>query len=345
MQTRRSRRGGAVAAAIPKHCWHGFCAKQGNREYMEDRCCCLTPLPGVSNADCCLFGVYDGHGGDEAAEFCSKNIAQFLVRNSKFRKNPQDALVKAYEKADKKFCAIATKKDIGAGTTAVTALVFADKIIIANTGDSRAIMVRRGGASAITEDHNPGLPRETERIKALGGSVVDDEGCFRVEGVLGVSRAIGDHYLKPYVTCAPDIYELKRTQDDLFLVMASDGLWEDLVANDCMSILKQELQNGKTLETSATAMVDLALKRGSDDNICVVVVDLRDPKTKGNDGFQPNNTKKRKADAEASPTSSSEEGSALERTQSTAGRAVIAAKIQEHKQKRQRRSQRGSKKR
>lgn len=68
---------------------------------MEDRQCCIAPLPGVANADCCMFGVYDGHGGDEAAEFCSKNISQLLVRDSKFQKKPEDALLKAYEKADK----------------------------------------------------------------------------------------------------------------------------------------------------------------------------------------------------------------------------------------------------
>ena len=50
--------------------------------------------------------------------------------------------------------------------------------------------------------------------------MINDEGCFRVQGVLGVSRAIGDHYLKPYVTFTPDIYRLKRTKDDLFLVLA-----------------------------------------------------------------------------------------------------------------------------
>ena len=67
---------------------------------MEDRHCAVAPLPGVTNSDCFLFGVYDGHGGDEASEFCAKNISQLLVRNSKFRNNPKDALVKAYEKLD-----------------------------------------------------------------------------------------------------------------------------------------------------------------------------------------------------------------------------------------------------
>jgi len=308
---------------------------------MEDRYCCVSPLPGVSNSHCSCFGVYDGHGGDEAAEFCSKNISQLLVRNSKFRKKPEDALVQAYEKADKKFCSIANKKDLSAGTTAVTALVFADKIIVANTGDSRAILVRCDGASMITKDHDPGSPEETKRIQALGGSVVNDEGVFRVEGVLGVSRAIGDHYLKPYVTSTPDLFKLKRTKDDLFLVLASDGLWEDLEPSDCMQILKRELKNGKTLEACATAMVDLALKKGSADNICVVVVDLRNPTTKANDVFQSKTkiTRKRKADSD----DSSEEESTLQRSESTAGSAVIAAKLQEHQQKRKRRSRRSKK--
>ena len=54
--------------------------------------------------------------------------------------------------------------------------------------------------------------------------MVNDEGCFRVEGVLGVSRAIGDHYLKPYVAYTPDVYDLHRTDDDLFLVLARSRL-------------------------------------------------------------------------------------------------------------------------
>merc|ERR1712023_121406 len=129
--------------------------------------------------------------------------------------------------------------------------------------------------------------------------------------------------LKPYVAFTPDIYQLKRTEDDLFLVLASDGLWEDLEASDCMNIMKKELKEGNTLEACATAMVDLALQKGSDDNICVVIVDLRDAAAKASNVLQLN-TRKRKV--EDSPPDEPK----LQRSQSTAGRVAIAAKVQEH---------------
>ena len=52
--------------------------------------------------------------------------------------------------------------------------------------------------------------------------------------MLAVSRSIGDARLKPYVTAEPDIVEHDVTDDDMFLVVASDGVWDtmssDLVA-------------------------------------------------------------------------------------------------------------------
>lgn len=77
------------------------------------------------------------------------------------------------------------------------------------------------------------LDDETKRINDLGGRVIH-WGRWRVEGVLAVSRAIGDARLKPYVTAEPDIVEHDVTDDDMFLVVASDGVWDtmssDLVA-------------------------------------------------------------------------------------------------------------------
>lgn len=48
----------------------------------------------------------------------------------------------------------------------------------------------------------------------------------RVMGELAVSRAIGDHCLRPYVIPEPELLMVERTPDDEVLVMASDGLWD-----------------------------------------------------------------------------------------------------------------------
>lgn len=56
-------------------------------------------------------------------------------------------------------------------------------------------------------------------------------GRWRVEGVLAMSRAIGDASLKPFVTCAPEIMSRKIEEDDCYLVLATDGLW-DVMSNE-----------------------------------------------------------------------------------------------------------------
>ena len=70
-----------------------------------------------------------------------------------------------------------------------------------------------------------------------GGTVEDDEGTPRVEGLLGVSRAIGDAYLKKYVICTPNVRRHVRSGKQAFLVLGSDGLWDDLTPEDVASIL------------------------------------------------------------------------------------------------------------
>jgi hypothetical protein len=92
-------------------------------------------------------------------------------------------------------------------------------------GDSRAILVQRGArAVALSRDHKPSLPDETKRITDLGGKVIF-WGRWRVEGILAVSRAIGDRHLKPYVTPEPEVCEWALTDRDCFLVLATDGIW------------------------------------------------------------------------------------------------------------------------
>ena len=77
----------------------------------------------------------------------------------------------------------------GAGCTACVCLLTSDTIYCANSGDSRAILVNKAGkVTELSHDHKPDDPGEMKRIKA-GGGFVDDG---RVQGIIAVSRAIGD---------------------------------------------------------------------------------------------------------------------------------------------------------
>ena len=80
-----------------------------------------------------------------------------------------------------------------AGCTATVALITTLEIYVANAGDSRTVVCERGNAVELSKDHKPDLPEERIRIMKAGGEV--SEG--RVNGMLALSRAIGDFDYKP----------------------------------------------------------------------------------------------------------------------------------------------------
>lgn len=49
------------------------------------------------------------------------------------------------------------------------------------------------------------MKTEKERIESQGGTVINLFGIPRVNGKLAVSRALGDHYLRPYITAVPEV--------------------------------------------------------------------------------------------------------------------------------------------
>ncbi|KAK3180566.1 hypothetical protein Dsin_032512 [Dipteronia sinensis] len=183
------------------------------------------------------------------------------------------------------------------GSTAVVAVLTAHHIIVANCGDSRAVLCRGGRAVPLSHDHKPDRPDELQRIQAAGGRVINLDGP-RVEGILAMSRAIGDRYLKPVVTAEPEISFTERDPEDECLIIASDGLWDVIsselaceMACECLreghsdalatidlngSPQREEEGIGAMYPTKglmATALLTrLALGRQSSDNISVIVV-------------------------------------------------------------------------
>ncbi|RLM75238.1 putative protein phosphatase 2C 37 [Panicum miliaceum] len=189
------------------------------------------------------------------------------------------------------------------GSTAVVALLVRGRLVVANCGDSRAVLCRGpDGAPPVplSDDHKPNRPDELARIQAAGGRVVFNNG-HRVRGILAMSRALGDRMLRPEVIAEPEITVTDRTPEDQCLILASDGMWDAVPNEIACSVARQCLQDGNPggpvgdaaaaggegaaaaagqepeapCSDAASLLVRLAFGRGSWDNISVVVIDLQ----------------------------------------------------------------------
>ncbi len=158
---------------------------------------------------------------------------------------------------------------IQAGCTAVVALLKDRKhLYIANAGDSRAILCRRGTAVALSEDHKPAQERERTRIVAAGGFLSEIGGVCRVNGNLNLSRAIGDLKYKQndtlpaadqIITAEPDICHIELTDEDQFFVLACDGVWDVMENQEVCDFVGQRLARGQSPKEVACELLDACL--------------------------------------------------------------------------------------
>lgn len=128
------------------------------------------------------------------------------------------------------------------GCTCVAVYCKENRLYIANTGDSRAVMASldengRVIAIPLSRDHKPDDPDEMDRINRWGGFVrpapeiglsarvyLDAE--HTMIG-LAMSRSIGDHAVKDVgVIAEPEVQVYDIEENNLFMIMASDGVWE-----------------------------------------------------------------------------------------------------------------------
>ncbi|XP_073315992.1 protein phosphatase 2C 51-like [Primulina huaijiensis] len=286
---------------------HGSVSVIGRRRAMEDAVAVelgfLTKCGKIYD----FFGVYDGHGGFRVAQSCRETLHKLVAKiveekggeEIDWGKVMEAGFREMDEEVNKNGAAVAMM-----GSTAVVAVVGEEQVVISHCGDSRAVLSRGGVAVQLSDDHKPDRPDELERIVGCGGKVIDWNGQ-RVLGVLATSRSIGDRCLKPFVTPEPEVKLVNITDLDEFLILASDGLW-DVVSNDlaclvvrkCLdrrikrtsrvSVVQQDIELERVDKTkeenyavvaAATVLAELAMARGSRDNISVIVVDLRHSKS------------------------------------------------------------------
>ena len=280
---------------------------EGITKTNQDSYLVLTKINNFTNFN--VFAVFDGHGPD------GHLISQFLVRyfTDFFNNNPEikkcsrelevfnlflhsnykllhDSIALSEEK-------LKEQKNINcqySGSTCCMLIQIYQKIICANIGDSRAILISemiKEDTVNLSNDHKPNLKKELERIKKYGGVV---EKCLYEDGVfdgpyrvwnsskqeypgLAVSRSIGDTEATKLGVLAEPEFNLKTLKSNMkYIVIASDGIWEFLNNKDVSEIIKRFYNAG-----NAKGAVEELIKQSrekwandgeSADDITVIVI-------------------------------------------------------------------------
>lgn len=258
---------------------HGVVSVIGRQRSMEDA---VTVIPnlvqitpdhnGCSDAQLKssydFFAVYDGHGGSVVAHQCKERLHQLIAEEilaeaSRTRGGGQldwerlmgisfarmGVQVATYEEPPGEDLARSSVSAVGSKSILVV-VMGKEEVVVANSGNCRAVLYRGGAALPLSRDHTKGE----------------------------VSDMISE----------ADVTVYQRTESDTFVIIASDGLW-DVVSNDVACEVARKCLSGqvkrKVLEeasencavAAATVLVELAIARGSRDNISVIVIQLQKP--------------------------------------------------------------------
>ncbi|XP_028779318.1 probable protein phosphatase 2C 22 [Neltuma alba] len=260
----------------------GGCGDIGFRSSMEDVYLCVDnflPNYGPNNridGPSAFYGVFDGHGGKHAADFACHHLPKFIGEDESFPSDIERIVASAFLQTDNAFAeACSLDADLASGTTALAALVIGRLLLVANAGDCRAVLCRRGKAIEMSRDHKPTHSKELKRIKASGGYVYDGY----LNGQLNVARALGDWHIKGMkvsdggpLSAEPELMTTNLTEEDEFLIMGCDGIWDVFRSQNAVDFARRRLQEHNDPARCSKDLVDEALKRKSGDNLAVVVV-------------------------------------------------------------------------
>lgn len=259
----------------------GFCHYIGRRSTMEDEHLATAFDLNVNGKvyPVRLFGIFDGHGGPEAAKFLKERLKgkleQTLLemnRNGLTDEGIWNALKLTFVRLNQEF-----RGHGPSGSTATVALVLDGKLWTANAGDSRIVLDNGGEILQLTEDAEPSNPRYKKGIVNRGGDVWWRGGGMRVNGILAVPRAIGDHLLNGAISARPKItmIPLTRVRPGSHLVLACDGVYDVASSRQIGGAVRDHRdQRDQTPERIARNIVNSAYQALSTDNLSGMVVQL-----------------------------------------------------------------------
>ena len=235
----------------------------GILKYNQDNFFIYKNLNDESNV--LFIGVCDGHGlvGHDVSKYLitnlPKNLNAALKKTNKYISHKEtlySTLKQVFVDTNKSLCNSPSIDTKFSGSTCVTIILTKNKIISANAGDSRAVMGRHINGKWISielsHDQKPNNPGEKERILSHGGRIEaykDENGgdfgpprvWLKYEDVpgLAMSRSFGDEVAASVGTISePEIEEYEITEEDKFIIIASDGIWEFISSQECVEFIK-----------------------------------------------------------------------------------------------------------
>ncbi|KAK3444375.1 hypothetical protein EUGRSUZ_A00383 [Eucalyptus grandis] len=247
-----------------------------------------------------FVGVYDGHGGPDAARYvCDHLFRHFQALSAEAEGVVTcDTIQRAYQETEEGFTALvselwSTRPDIAScGSCCLVGVIHQRTLFVANLGDSRVVLGKKvdntDGIAAIqlSAEHNASFESVRQELKELHPNdpqiVVLRHGVWRVKGIIQISRSIGDVYLKharfnteplnpkfrlpqplnmPILTADPAIISHLIHPNDSFLIFASDGLWEHLTNEKAVEIVNSHPRAGSAKRLIKAALQEAAKKR------------------------------------------------------------------------------------
>lgn len=272
----------------------------------EDKLC-ISIHCNIPNSDktADFFGIYDGHCGSKVAEYLAEKVHVTILQHPKFLSDTITAIQESIALIESEIIRDNINLPIDSieksGACVLLMILVNDLIYFTNIGDSRAIIGTDSGLklASLTIDHKPNEINEEKRILQCGGKI---EGFLKNEpgrklqkmvyrtnpGFLSVSRSIGDVMTKLshlsgrecLQSAKPDIFVLKNDKDFDFILLASDGIFDELTNNDIACEIyhtaRDIIESNKTFEEflrcSIINLMKYAIEEGAKGNLSIIFI-------------------------------------------------------------------------
>lgn len=244
---------------------NGVVSVQSSRPYQEDR---YSIKCNLDQGKYFYAGIFDGHGGNEAAEYSATHLHLHIEKFLALNNSPLEALKLSFISTDKEI----HKLKIQSGTTATVVIVKNNHVFLANVGDSTIVIKRSNSpAKKLTKDHHLADPQELENYRSSKWfsekNRLISQGKIKGFKLIAISRSLGDMFFEDAISPVPDVSEIEFDKGDK-LILATDGLWNYIN----LTKLDDFIKNNYDLQIITELLVQEALNNKSSDNITTIVL-------------------------------------------------------------------------